>query len=43
MDRVGGYLGYVALMANDRAFDDVCIALAGESDAHRILKMQADK
>lgn len=36
MDRVGGYLGYLALMENQRAHDDVLIVMAAEAEAAQI-------
>lgn len=40
MDRVGGYLSYLALQEDARAFDDVLTVMAGEADAERIAEMQ---
>lgn len=40
MDRAGGYLGYLALCEDARAYDDVLIALAGDSDAARIAALE---
>lgn len=40
MDRVGGYLDYLALLEDARAYEDVLIALNGESDAALIRKQQ---
>ena len=37
MDRVGGYLGYLALTENGRALDDVLIVMRAEADAAQIL------
>lgn len=42
MDRVGGYLAYLALLEDDRAYDDVLMALEGEADASRVLKLEAE-
>ena len=42
MDRVGGYQAYRELLQDERALEDVLIALAGESDARRILKLEAE-
>lgn len=41
MDRVGGYTSYLALLGDERAYDDVLAAMAGELDAHNILKLEA--
>jgi len=41
MDRVGGYLAYVALETDALAFDDVLIAMAGEAEASRITAAEA--
>jgi len=43
MDRVGGYLGYLALLEDARAYDDVLIVLAGEADAARIRALEAQR
>lgn len=40
MDRVGGYLSYVALCEDARAFDDVVAAMNGEADAQRIAELE---
>lgn len=40
MDRVGGYLDYLALLEDARAYEDVLIAMRGESDAALILKQE---
>lgn len=40
MDRVGGYLGLLALEQNMRAYEDVLIVLRGESEAARIREME---
>lgn len=40
MDRVGGYLAYLALESDARAYDDVLIAMAGEVDAARIRELR---
>lgn len=40
MDRVGGYLGYLALLEDAQALDDVLIVMAAEADAARIKAMQ---
>lgn len=42
MDRAGGYLAYLALCEDARAYEDVVIALNGEADAQRILALQAE-
>lgn len=39
MEKAGGYLDYVALCEDARAYDDVLIILAGEADAGRIASM----
>lgn len=36
MDRVGGYLGYLALCEDARAYDDVLIVMQAESSAARL-------
>lgn len=36
MDRVGGYAGYLALLGDATAFEDVLIVMAGESEASAI-------
>jgi hypothetical protein len=41
MKYVGGYRDYLALTEDERALDDVLIAMAGEADAHRIADMKA--
>lgn len=41
MDRVGGYIGYLALIEDARAYDDVLVALAGEADATSIRELEA--
>ena len=41
MDRVGGYLAYLALLEDARAFEDVTIVLRGEADAARIMELKA--
>jgi len=43
MDRVGGYLGYLALLEDARAYSDILIVLAGEADAARIAKLEAQR
>lgn len=40
MDRVGGYLAYVELLADGRAYDDVLIAMQGEAEAGRLRQME---
>lgn len=40
MDRVGGYLGYLALCEDALALDDVMVAMEGEADAQRILALE---
>lgn len=40
MDRVGGYVNYLALLEDERAYDDVLAAMAGELDAHNVLKLE---
>ena len=40
MDRVGGYLAYRALVDDARAYEDICIVLAGEADARRIADLE---
>lgn len=40
MDRVGGYLAYLALLDDERAFEDVVIAMNGEDDARRIVELE---
>lgn len=40
MDRVGGFISYVALSEDMLAFEDVLVAMAGESDAARIREME---
>lgn len=42
MDRVGGYLDYLALCEDARAFDDVLAAMNGEADAARIVKVEQE-
>lgn len=41
MDRVGGYLDYLALRQDVRAFDDVLIAMSGEASARTIERQRA--
>ena len=40
MDRVGGYLDYLALLEDARAYEDVLTAMAGEADAALILRQE---
>lgn len=40
MDRVGGYLSYLALLGDERAYDDVVIAINGDEDFKRIFEMR---
>lgn len=40
MDRVGGYLDYLALLQDSRAYDQIIVALNGESDASEIRRQQ---
>lgn len=40
MDRVGGYLSYVALCEDARAYEDVLTVMAGEADAAKVLELQ---
>lgn len=40
MDRVGGYMSYKLLESDARDYDDVWLALLGESDANQIMKTQ---
>lgn len=40
MDRVGGYLSYLALCEDARAYDDVLDAMAGEADARRMEELE---
>lgn len=42
MDRVGGYLDYLALRQDVRAYDDVLIAMAGESSARTVARQRAE-
>lgn len=42
MDRVGGYLAYLALLDDERAFEDVIIVMNGEKDARDILKLEKE-
>lgn len=37
---MGGYLGYLALESDARAYEDVLIVMAGEADAHRIAELR---
>lgn len=41
MDRVGGYLGYLALTENGRALEDVLIVMRAEAEARQILEARA--
>ena len=43
MDRVGGYLGYLALLEDARAYEDVLTVLAAETDAARIRALEAKR
>lgn len=43
MDRVGGYLGYVALLEDARAYDDVLIALRAEAQARKLAAMEGQR
>lgn len=40
MQKVGGYGSYVALCEDSRAYEDICLWLAAESDAARIEEME---
>lgn len=40
MDRVGGYLAYVALESDARAYEDVLLVMAGEADARRVADLR---
>jgi hypothetical protein len=41
MDRVGGYLGYLALCEDARAYDDVMIVMRAEAQARALAEMGA--
>ena len=41
MDRVGGYLSYMALCEDMRAYEDVLIAMQGEAEAKRLMEAQS--
>lgn len=41
MERVGGYLAYLELCENARAYDDVVITLEAEAEAEAIRKLEA--
>lgn len=41
MDRAGGYLAYLALCEDTRAYEDVVVVLNGEADARTILAQEA--
>ncbi len=43
MDRVGGFVNYLALLGDASAYDDVMTALEGESDAAKIRKVERDR
>lgn len=43
MDRVGGYLDYLALLQDARAYELVIVALNGEAEAAEIRRQQAAK
>jgi len=40
MDRVGGYLGYLALLERSRDYDDVLTWMLAEAEARRILRLR---
>ena len=40
MDRVGGMASYLALCEDVRAYEDVILAMSGESEASRIRAME---
>lgn len=40
MDRVGGYLSYLALAADANAYDDVVISMGGDYDASRVRDLE---
>jgi len=42
MDRVGGYAGYLALIEDARAYDDVLIAMEGAVDAQNVSALEAE-
>lgn len=42
MDRVGGYLGLLALEQDAHDYEDVLIAMVGESQARRIARLEKD-
>lgn len=41
MKYVGGYRDYLALLEDERAFDDVLIAMSGDAEAARVAEMKA--
>lgn len=41
MRYVGGYRDYLALMEDERALDDVLIAMAGDAEAARVAELKA--
>jgi hypothetical protein len=43
MNRVGGYLSYLALTENAQAYDDVVLMMRAEYQAHIIQRMQKGK
>lgn len=43
MDRVGGYLGYLALCEDARAYDDVLIVMRSEAQANKLAALEAGR
>ena len=41
MDRVGGYLGYEALLQDARALDDVLLVMQAEGEAQKVRDLEA--
>lgn len=41
MEKVGGYLDYLALEEDARRYEDICIWLAAEADAARVAELKA--
>lgn len=40
MEKAGGYLAYLALLADARAYDDLLIYMAGEADAEKVRELK---
>lgn len=43
MDRVGGYLDYLALLGAARDYDDVLVWMQAEAEARTILRLRSER